>query len=698
MELYNKLLTFLADGVCIHRRAVLFFALILSVPALISTLSIPVNYDIFSYMPDDVESMRGQNILEEDYKSAATGFFLLKKPSIAELIELKKELTTIDGISRVIWLDNVVDPAIPEFFIPKRITSLFQNDDHVLLVLSFSNPTASAKTLTAVSLVRERLKEASYLAYTGLPVLLEELKQLVNKEKLRAIIAAVLISACVIAIAMRSLITPILFLFSIGLAIIYNLGTNFLQGEISYVTEAVAAVIQMGVTFDFSIFLTHRFHEEESSYPDRHQAMREAIKATFKAVAPAALTTIAGFLSLGLMRIGIGLDMGIVMAKGVFIGLFTSVTVLPALLLMMHHRLAVRDNDTSARKYNGWAEFLIRHRMIMLVLFFLISLPAIYGRYHADLSYSIKGMLPRNMPSIQSMETIRNTMGPIEIASIILPEDTPRRILFDLTQSLNNLDCVDRAVSIASLADSAIPEAFIPNQLTTVFSKGGYTQIIAVLTVELGTDAATEAVKKVRQVVSGHNLPETYVAGTSAITTDLIKLSSGDIDTVNMVSMVCILLIVSFIFSSLTLPIILVAGIQLAIYINLAIPYYMGNSIPFLTFTVISAIQLGTTVDYAILLTSRYKEERRLLAPVPSMVASLYSTTPAILISGLSLFSATVGIVFISHVDTLQSMALMIGRGALISMSVIILLLPAIIVIFDKIVVYTSFGWKKNTA
>ncbi len=698
MGRYHKLLDLFAAGICRHRRKVLVIALVLAIPAFLSALTVSVNYDIFSYMPEKVESVRGQRILEEKYHSAATGFVLLEKRSIARLLHLKQDLAAIDGVSRVIWLSDFVDPAIPGFFVPPAIREVFQKGDRVLLVLLFAHPTASDKTMAAVSRVRERLQEASLRAYTGLPVLLEDLTRLVNQEKVRAIIAAVVVSTLVVGLAMGSVAVPFLFLFSIGLAVIYNMGTNFLQGSISYVTEAVAAVIQLGVTFDFSIFLTHRFHEETSRYPNPHQAMREAIRGTFRAVAPAALTTIAGFLSLGLMQIGIGLDMGIVMAKGVFLGLVTSLTVLPALLLLTHERIRVRDVGSAARRYRSGASFLMRYRLLLLILFVLIFLPALYGRYRAELSYSIQDMLPENMPSVQAMDTIKKTMGYIEVANIILPEETPRPIVGALTQSLNRMPFVDRAVSLASLADPAVPESFVPGAVKQVFNKGGYTQILAVLTVELGTDAATAAVTDIRKLVSGYDVSESYVAGTAAITRDLVELSGEDIARVNKASLICVLLIVALMFGSAAIPVILVAGIQLAIYINLALPYYLGHAIPFLTFTAISAIQLGTTVDYAILLMSRYQEERRQAGPVPAMVESLCGTTPAILISGMSLFAATIGMVFISHVDTLRSMALMIGRGALISMSVIVLLVPAVIVIFDKLIVFTSFGWRKNSA
>ncbi len=685
-----------ANFVSRHPKLVLSIAMLLAIPAAISALKMPINYDIFSYMPSGVESIEGQLILKEDYKAAGTGFVLLKKDEAPKLIELKDKLAAVEGISDVVWLSDLVDPSVPNSFIPAEILGIYQKDQHVMFHLTFTHEAASDETLAAVKNIKEVLAQADPEGFTGLPVLIQELRELVDKEKVRSIIAAVVISGTVVGIAMGSIITPLIFLFSIGIAILYNMGTNFLQGSVSYVTEAVAAVIQLGVTFDFSIFLTHRFHEETMQDIEEHEAMADAISSTFKAIAPAALTTMAGFMALCLMEVGIGLDMGIVMAKGVFLGMITSITLLPALLLLTHKHIKMRDIDAVSKRHKGGATFLTRHSVALFFAFLLIFVPAVYGRYHTELSYSVKDMLPQDMPAITSIEKIEHAMGNIELAYTLLPEDTPRQVVAEISERIAELETIDKSVSMASLVDPSIPESFIPAELVTKFNKGGYTQIMSILNVDPGTDEGNAAISSIREIVAEYNLPESYVAGTAAISKDMVELSQLDIPKVNKASLLCILLIVGLVFGSVSIPILLVAGIQLAIFINLGIPFYFGNSVPFLAFTVIGSIQLGTTVDYAILLMSRYREERREFMPKEAMIETLTGSMPAIAISGLSLFSATIGLVFISHVDTLTSMALMIGRGALISMLVITCLVPAVILVCDKLILNTSYGWKNS--
>ncbi len=682
--------------ICRHPLLIAAAALALAFPAALAALKTPVNYDIFSYMPDTVSSIKGQQILEEEYNAAAAGFALLEKRDTAELLRIKKELASVDGVSRVIWLRDIVDPAVPESFIPSEILEIFQKEDSVLFCMLFSEPAGSEKSMNAVRKISSLLSGAGVKAFTGLPALLRDLTRVVNKEKTRAVIAAVIISGLVVGIAMRSWLIPLVFLFSIGISIVWNMGTNFLQGSISYVTEAVAVVIQLGVTFDFSIFLAHRFQEElqaETCLPQ--DAMINAINRTFRAVAPAALTTITGFLALGLMDIRIGLDMGLVMAKGVFLGLIASLTLLPALLLLSSPWLpAVRKQPAGNAGDRKKVSLPVRRRRLFFLLLILLFLPAVYGRYHTDLSYSIKAMLPADLPSVKAMETINSVMGQGDTASVLLPGKTPRRVLAGVTREIERLPGVNRALSLGTLADPAVPRDFVPQKLEHIFSRGGHTQVIVLLGAQLGTDAADKAVEEMRKILAAHGPGRALVTGTSAVTRDLISLSRHDIPVVNAASLAGILLIVAVIFRSVSIPAILVACIQLAIYINLAIPFYTGQTIPFLTFTAISAIQLGTTVDYAILLMTRYQEERSIYPAVQAMSSALRGSAPAVIVSGLSLFSATIGMVFISRVETISSMALMIGRGALISMAVILLLAPAAAAVCDRLIVYTSAGWK----
>ena len=413
-----------------HPKSVLLIGLVILVPALISAELTPINYDIFSYMPKHVEAVKGQLIMKDEYNSAGTGFILLETTDVPKILEVKDGIAAIEGVSDVNWISDVVDPSVPETFIPPEILGIYQKKGHALLHISFEHAAASDETIAAVYEIKDFLANVdSTRALTGLPVLVQELRVLVNQEKVRAIIAAVVISAILVGVAMGSWAVPLIFLSAIGIGIVYNLGTNFIQGSISYVTEAVAAVIQLGVTFDFSIFLTHRFREETMRCENKEAAMEKAIHSTFSAIFPAALTTIAGFLALCLMEIGIGADMGIVMSKGVFLGMITSVTILPAMLLIFHEHINIRDIDDVAVRHQGVSQFLAKHAPTLSIVFLLIFIPAVYGRFHTELSYNINDMLPQGMPAIESIETIESVMGDIEMAYVVLPEDTPRQAI-----------------------------------------------------------------------------------------------------------------------------------------------------------------------------------------------------------------------------------------------------------------------------
>lgn len=675
-----------------HPYAVLLITVLLAIPAAISALRAPINYDIFSYLPDSVEAIRGQFIMKNEFKSADTAFVMLDTDDTPRVLKIKDDLSGIEGVEEVSWITDMVDPAVPDSFIPEEILNVFKKDGHSLLQVSFAKPAVTDETLAAIGEIKSFLNTGQ--DFTGMPVFVYELKHLVELQKTRSVITAVVVSAIMVAIATGSVILPIIFLTAIGIGIIFNMGTNFLTGSISYLTAAVAAVIQLGVTFDFSIFLNQRFREERQHEDDPAVAMSEAIHKTFGAICPAALTTIAGFMALGLMKVRIGMDMGLCMSKGVFIGLVASITVLPALLLVFDRFMRVRDVSHTAHHHNGLARWIADHAIVLSVIFVLLFIPTLYARSHTELSYSIHDMMPTTLPAMHAIHNIEDSMGSVEIADVLIPEDTPRWQQRAAMEEIGKLDAVEQAVSLAQLADPSIPESFIPPEAEEKFVRGGYAHGILRLTVKPGTDEGNEAIAAIRDILAEKGIEGAIVTGTAATSKDLVDISQPDIQRVNLASLLCILLIVAIVFGSASIPVILIAGIQLAIFINLSIPYMLGHSVPYVTFTAISSIQLGTTVDYAILLMSRYRQERKLYNAHDAVIETITGTTPAILTSGLSLFAATIGLVFISDVDTVKSLALMIGRGALISMSIIVVLLPAVIRTSDGLIRVTSRGWK----
>ncbi|MEA2102012.1 MAG: MMPL family transporter [Thermodesulfobacteriota bacterium] len=675
-----------------YPRAIVALALVLAVFAGIQTIRTPMNYDIFSYLPDDVESVKGQLIMTEEFNAADTAFAMIEGDKIAHVRKVKADLEAIDGVDHVEWITDMVDPSIPHSFIPEEILSLYKKGGKSLLYIFFSDQAASDQTIEATGEIETYLKGAPF---TGMPAFVYELKQLVESQRNKSVIAAVVLSALVTAIATGSFIIPILILSSIGVGIVYNMGTNSLLGGISYITGAVAAVIQLGVTFDFSIFLLHRYREELHCLDDEVQAMENAIHLTFSSIMPSALTTMAGFLALSLMRVRIGLDMGVVMSKGVFIGFLTTLIVLPALVLVLKKRINLRAMHESKARYDRFSGWLVDHSMVLSIIFVLVFIPAIYGKYHTGLSYDIQKMLPQGLHAIESIEQIESTMGSVEMIDILFDENTAASRRKAALDQVEGLPGVIRVISMTKVVDPSIPKTFIPGFLTDRFVHGGWMHAVVRISVKPGTDEGNQLVTSIRDIIRDSGIEGYCVAGLTPMSKDLFDISQADIIHVNMASLIAILAIVTIVFMSVSIPVILVAAIQLAIFINLAIPFYMSSTIPYITFTSISAIQLGSTVDYAILLMSRYKHERQGLNPRDAMIKALSGSIPAILIAGFSLFAATIGVVFISDVDTLKSLSLMIARGALISMTVIICLLPSIIVVSDRIIRATSLGWKK---
>lgn len=674
--------------------AILVLSLILAGISVIGVLKTPINYDIFSYMPKEVESMKGQLIMAEEFKAADTAFVMMKFTNTPDVLKIKMELSVIKGVERVVWISDLVDPSVPDIFIPSELLSLFKKGEHLLLHISFSSSGTSDVTQNAIREIKTRIKEGE--AFTGLPVFLYELKELVQQQKMKSILTAVILSGCVTAIATRSLAIPALFLIAMGMGILYNMGTNYFMGSISYLTEALSAVIQLGVTIDFSIFLMHRYREETSGTTDKRQAMINALMRTAHAIIPCALVTMTGFLALAFMRIRIGYDMGMVMAKGVFFGLLGTMIILPALTLIFERFMPIREVKHSDTLLTRMARRLVAWPISLTLILVLLFIPSLYIREHANLSYSLQDILPQNLRSLQAIHEIEKAMGSIELVNILLPKETPRWTQKQTIDAIGRLPGVVQTISLESIVDPAIPDAFIPTLLKEQFTRGAFTLAVVRINLLPGSNEANEMVEKIRKTLKEQKITGAYVSGATPISKDLTDLSATDLARVDLVALIGICLIITVVFLSISIPVVLVAGILLAIFINLSIPYLFGHSIPYITFSCITSIQLGTCVNYAIFLMSRYREERKSHQPKIAMVNSLVGTAPAILTSGMCLFSATVGLVFISDVSMVQSLALMIARGALLAAAIIILLLPGLVLIADKVICATSFGWKKS--
>jgi uncharacterized protein len=678
-----------------HPRIILLIGILLAIPLVYMKQMTLLNYDIFTYMPDDVESVKGQKILHEYFQTSNTAYILLNTTNISFVLKIQKDISKINGVQRVSWINEVIDPSVPDSFIPQQLLSIYKKGSYSLLHLSFAEPSSSVRTLEAIKQIKVYLgKKAT--AFTGLPIFLYELRDLMESEKLITFMAAACFSSFVIGISLGSWAIPIIFMLSIGIGVIYNLGTNYFMGEVSYITSAIASAIQLGVIQDFSIFLIHRYHEEKKKFPDPQKAMEAAITNTLPAILPSALTCMAGFLALILMKMRLGLDMGFVMAKGVFMGLVVTMTLLPAMLLVADRFVKTRGEKTTSVVGTKISTFLVNHSGKITVLFILLFIPMIWGKTHVKISYDLDEMLPRNLESIKCLETIKNVLGSMEISYIVFPDTIPRFRQEQAVREIKNVKGISNVIALTSLADAAVPESFIPDKAKNLFSKGGYSMIMVKFSDEPGSTVSNQAVDSIRAAVKKAGIKPSWLAGTSPINKDLMDISKRDIPVVDMASLLSILVIIALFMRSVSIPFVLVAAIELAIYTNLSIPYAMGRSIPFLTITSISSIQLATTVDFSILLMTRYGQWRKILPKKEAMIKALSGGMGAITISGLSLAAATSGIALTSHVSAVSSLTLMIARGALISTAVIVFLLPSFILTCDKIITHTSIGFLKK--
>ncbi len=682
-----------ADLVTRHPRTILVVSVLLAVIAGLGAIKTPINYDMFSYLPKDVDSIKGQFIMTEQFKSADTGYVLLKTTNTAEVLKVKQDLAAIDGVAHVGWMSDIVDPSVPDVFIPQELIALFKKGEHALLHISFADVAASDRTQASVAAIKAYLKADQ--AFTGMPVFLYELNEMVKDQEVKSVLTAVILSALVTGIATGSATVPILFLLAMGLGIIYNMGTNYFLGQISYLTKATAAVIQLGVTIDFSIFLMHRFREETHHTDDRRAAMAHAIQRTAGAIIPCAFVTMAGFLALATMRVKLGADMGIVMAKGVFFGLLSTMIILPALTLVFERFSAIRDVKGLIRPMTHAAQRLVKYPLTLTVIFAVLFVPTAYIRQHSNLSYDMQDIIPQNLKSMQAVKTIQDSMGSIQMTNILFPAQTPRWVQKKALDEIAKQPGVIQVLSLESLVDPAIPASFIPEQVKSRFTKGGYTLAMARLDVLPGSDEGNALVGKIRAILAEENITGALVSGDAPISKDMTDLSAADLVKVDIAGVLSILIIVTIVFASFSIPVVLVAAILLAILVNVSIPYLFGHSIPYITFSSITAIQLGTCVNYAIFLMTRYREERMKHTARHAMVLSLVGTAPAIITAGLCLFCATIGMVFISDVSMVQSLSLMIGRGALLAVVITLILLPGVILTSDKLICATSYGWNK---
>ena len=663
----------IAQGIVRLRKLILTVAFLLLIPSAIGAIATRINYDILTYLPQDLDSMIGEVALEDDFHLASTGMITVEGLPTNELIAMKKDIEAVPGVTQTFWLSDVIDPSIPTAMLPADVQQfMFGKNDSTMLIVRFDAPSASDETMEAVAQIEKLLRKDCF--FGGMSVILQDTKALVNQEMPMYILIAVGASLLVLFLSLESTITPLLFMLGLLFPIAYNFGTNIFLGQISYITEALATVLQLGVTMDFSIFLLHRYQEEKELRSNNEEAMVSAICKTMTSISASSLTTIAGFLALCAMRLTLGRDIGLVMAKGVALGVICTVVILPSLILTF---------DKWVEKY--------KHRTVIPKLkklsYFVIA------QNKTEVYYTLFDSLPQDLTGIVGTNKLGEDFGMTTSHFILVHDDLTATEVSDLCDELKDVDGITQVVSLDSITGPGFQTELLPDSIMEILQSGGYKLILANSSYKTGTDAINNQLDEMIGLIKNVD-PEGVITGEGAMTKDLIEVADVDFKNVNVWSIMAVLVIIAISFKSISIPALLVASIEAAIAINMGIPYFTGTQLPFIASIVIGTIQLGATVDYSILMTTRYHEERAFgRTPKEAAQQSLEHCSQSILTSGLTFFAATVGVAAISKMELLKSICLLISRGALISMVVILVMLPAALMLCDWIIRHTTLKW-----
>lgn len=669
-------------------KLILVIAILLLIPSTIGFLKTDINYDILSYLPNDLSTTQAEEILKDNFDCGSLAMLIIENMKDKDVSKLKEKLTTVEGVNDVLWIDDFLDLSVPKEMLPKDIKDLLYTENSTLMVIKLEEGSAALKTLNAVEEIRSITGKQAFLS--GMASIIKDTKDISDKETPLYVIVAVILTLIVLTFTMDSFVTPFIFLISIGFAIIYNFGTNIIFGEISYITKALSAVLQLGVTMDYSIFLLHRYDEEREKYDNHIDAMAIAIQNTTTSVFGSSLTTIAGFLALCSMNLALGMDMGLVMAKGVLLGVICTVTVLPALILIFDKQIHKYRHKPILPTFKKSSQIVVKHYKLLVVLFLILFIPSIIGSNNAKVYYNLDESLPDDLPSIVSTNKLKNDYN-MNSTNIILIKDSLKTYKVEqMVKEIESLDGINSVVALEKFIGPSIVQDIIPKDLIKSVKSGGYEQLLVNSEYRAATDEAGIQIDKLNKIVHKYD-KDGLVGGEAPLTDDLIKIADRDFKIVSLVSILAIFIIIAIVFKSISLPIILVLAIESAIFINLGIPYYTGTVEPFIASIVIGTIQLGATVDYAILLTSRYKEELSVNNnKFEAMKASIQSSARSIITSALSFFSATIGVGLISKLEMISALCDLMARGAIISMFIIIFMLPAILLVCNKFIIKTS--------
>ena len=673
-------------------KLVAAIAVFMLIPSIIGFAATRINYDILSYLPQDLPSSQGEQLLENPFQMAATSMLVVDGMPAGYTNDLLNAIREVPGVSNAIWISNLVGIQIPTDMIPASFRDMFFSGDATMMIIQYDHPGASDETMDAIEQVRQVCNEKCFLA--GFSVVIKDTRDIMDSELPLFVGLAVLLALLAMSVTLESTVLPLVFIASIGMAVVYNFGSNIFLGEISYITKAIAAVLQLGVTMDYSIFLYRRYEEERLHHDDKRDAMAAAIVAAFRSLSGSSLTTIAGFLALCFMQLTLGRDIGIVMAKGVVLGVATVILVLPSLVLIFDKHIEKHKHKTLIPSFHRVNGFILRRRVLLTVLAVALFFPAVYSQNHANIYYKLDESLPRDLPSIVSNEKLKDDFDMATSHFIVLRDDLSAGDMGEMEKRLENVPGVTSVLSYHRILGTGIPDFFVPSEVRDMLKQGGYQLMMVNSSYEPATDLVSDQLDAMNAILHEYD-PAAMITGEGAMYRDLIDTTAVDFTVTNYISIAAIFLIIAIVFQSVTIPAVLVATIELAIFINQGCCYFTGTAIPFIAPTIISCVQLGATVDYAILMTSRFQEELRKGRPrMEAIRVAADAADASIVTSALVLFCATLGVSFVSSIDLIGSICVMLARGALISALVSLFLMPAILCVCEPVFNKTSRHWR----
>ena len=682
-------------GVVKLRVPILIVSVLLLIPSIFGFLSTRINYDILSYLPSDIETMKGQDIMLDEFGKGGFSLVMLDGMEDKDVEKVKEKIEKVDHVCDVLWYDTLADVSLPKEVLPDDIYDFFNTDNSTMMAVFFDEATSADGSLEAVKEIRSIAGEQCFVS--GMSSVVEDIKDLTMQEAPMYVVIAVILTSIILALTMDSFLIPLFFMLSVGMAIVYNMGTNFIQGEISFITEALAAVLQLAVTIDYSIFLWHSYKEEKEKHPgDNKEAMAVAIGKTITSVVSSSITTVAGFLALCFMSYELGMDMGIVMAKGVVIGVICCITVLPSMILVFDKALEKTMHKDLIPSLEKPSKFIIKHHAAFIVLFIVVLIPAVYGQINTNVYYNLTDTLPKDLNSVIANTKLDEEYNMATTHMLLVDADMQPKEVNSMLDEMGKVDGVSFSMSLDTLIGPSIPREIVPDSVTKILKSDKWQLMLVGSEYKVASDEENAQIDELSKILKSYD-KDGMLIGEAAATKDLIDITDHDFKVVNIVSIAAIFIIILIALRSVSLPIILVAVIEFAITVNMGVPCFTNTTIPFIASVVIGTIQLGATVEYAILMTTRYKTERNAGKDKHEAVTiALTTSMKSIMVSALGFFASTFGVGVYSSVDMISQLCTLMSRGAIISMITVICILPSMLMLFDKVIINTTMGMKKK--